>query len=362
MNTQIRILVVIYSLTLYWGASHACVQAAEAEGVLDEIRAAMADRDLEVAKAKLAEAAKVSGSEEFDTQRQRLQLLYDYLEGFWKSVDEGASSLKAVEELMIGDIRVAVVEYTPGLLVLRVKGENKRYTVKTLPAKVALTLAERVLKPDAPQNKVFFGAFLAMDGKGDREAARQLWSEAQKAGIGVSALLPELGTAPPATLPVEIPPLASIMRKLLAPANWAVRRQAGERVVRETLKKDAEQTAEGYLKLSLPADTGATQVVYSRKLAGNFVCRVILKDVAEGQVFGLLASDSLDAGYHVPLPKGSMMIEFARQNGVFQCRLNQKEVPVETRGDVTPNMPGMIGLTLPAGSNCVVAWFELQGR
>ncbi len=103
-------------------------------------------------------------------------------------------------------------------------------------------------------------------------------------------------------------------------------------------------------------------MVYSRKLTGNFVCRVILKDIAEGQVFGLLASDSLDAAYQVQLPKGSMMIEFARQNGAFQCRLNQKDVPVETRGDVTPTMPGMIGLTVPTGSNCVVAWFELQGR
>lgn len=362
MNTQIRILLVVYFLTLCGGAFHASVQAAEAEGILDEIRAAMADRDLDVAKAKLAEAAKVNGSEDFGLQRQRLQLLYEYLEGFWKSVDEGASSLKSVEELMIGDIRVAVVEYTPGLLVLRVNGENRRYTVKTLPAKVALTLAERVLKPDAPQNKVFFGAFLAMDGKGDRDAARQLWSEAQKANIDVSSLLPELGTAPPATLPVEIPPLTSIMRKLLAPASWAVRRQEGDRVVRETLKKDAEQTAEGYLKLALPADAGAAQVVYSRKLTGNFVCRVILKDVADGQVFGLLASDSLDAGYQVALPKGAMMIEFTRQNGAYQCRLNQKEVPVESRGDVTPTMPGMIGLTVPAGGTCVVAWFELQGR
>jgi len=359
---KIRVEVFVVCSVLGWGAFHACCQAAEADGLLDEIRAAMADRDLNVAKAKLEEAAKASGSEAFTSQRERLQLLYDYLEGFWKSVDEGAKSLKAVEELMIGDIRVAVVEYQPGLLVLRVKGENRRYTVKTLPAKVALTLAERVLKPDAPQNKVYFGAFLAMDGKGDREAARKLWSEAQQAKVDVSALLPELGTAPPASLPVEIPPLSSIMRKLLAPASWAVRRQAGERVVRETLKDGAEQTSEGYLKLSLPADAGAAQVVYSRKLTGNFVCRVIVKDVAEGQVFGLFASDSLDAAYQVQLPKGSMMIEFARQSGAFQCRLNQKEVPVETHGEVTPTMPGMIGLTVPAGSNCVVAWFELQGR
>jgi len=49
-----------------------------------------------------------------------------------------------------------------------------------------------------------------MDGKGDREVARKLWSEAQQAKIDVSALLPELGTRAPASLPVEIPPLTSM--------------------------------------------------------------------------------------------------------------------------------------------------------
>jgi hypothetical protein len=323
----------------------------------------MAERELTVAKAKLEEAARVDGDEAFTNERKRLTLLHAYLEDFWKSVDDGAKSLQAVEELKIGDVLVSVVEYQPGLLVLRVKGENKRYTVKTLPAKVALTLAERVLKPDNPQNKVFFGTFLLMDGKGDREIARKLWTEAQKAGVDVASLLPELGNAPVATLPIEIPPLTSIMRKLLAPANWALRGHEGNRIVRHTLKDNAEQTAAGYLQVTAPSGAGDVQLVYSRnKLAANFGCRIILQDLGDGQVFGLFSADSLDAAYQVPLPQGSVMIEFARQGGVFQCRLNQKEVPVEPRGDVTPNLVGMVGLTLPAGAKCTVAWFELQTR
>lgn len=365
MKTRTLIFGVVCSLTLGWIASHACGQAADAEGILDEIRSAMAERDLTAAKEKLAEAAKVRGSESFAAQRERLKLLCDYLEGFWESVDEGARSLQSLEELMIGDVRVAVVEYRPGLLVLRVKGENRRYTVKTLPAKVALTLAERVLKPDAPPNKVYFGTFLLMDGKGDREIARRLFAEAQKANVDVSALLPELDVAPVApvaSLPVEIPPLSSIMRKLLAPANWSLRRQAGDRIVQETLKVGAEQTSDGYLKISLPRDASDSQLVYKRKLTGNFGCRVILQNVTDAQVFGLFAADSLDAGYQIALPKGSVMVEFARQGGAFQCRLNRKEVPVETRGNAAPNAVGVIGLTLPAGSNCEVAWFELRAR
>ena len=337
-------------------------QAADAEGILDEVRAAMAERDLEAAKAKLAEAAVARGDEGFSVERQRLQLLGEYLEEFWQSVEQGARSLQPLDELVIGDVRTSVVEYQPGLLVLRVKGENRRYTVKTLPARVALTLAERVLKPDSPQNKVFFGTFLAMDGRGDRELARKLWTEAQQANVDVSALLPELGQTPVASLPIEIPPLASVMRKQLAPAGWMLRRHAAGRIVRDSLKGHAEQTDAGHLQLALADDADDAQLVFNRRIAANFICRVILLDVRDDQVFGLFAADSLEAAYQVPLPRGSVMIEFARQAGTFQCRLNKKDVPVEIHGDAAPNMIGMIGLTLPPGAKCSIAWFELQTR
>ena len=193
MNRRTRILLFACFIAFPCGFAPTRGQAAEGDGLLDEVRAAMAERELTVAKAKLEEAARLDGDEAFTSERKRLTLLHAYLEDFWKSVDDGAKSLQAVEELKIGDVLVSVVEYQPGLLVLRVKGENKRYTVKTLPAKVALTLAERVLKPDDPQNKVFFGTFLLMDGKGDREIARKLWTEAQKADVDVASLLPELG-------------------------------------------------------------------------------------------------------------------------------------------------------------------------
>ena len=146
------------------------------------------------------------------------------------------------------------------------------------------------------------------------------------------------------------------------PASWTLRRQAGDRIVRDALKDNAEQTAAGHLQLSVPSDAGDAQLVYSRKLTGNFGCRLILQNVGEGQVFGLFAADSLDAAYQVPLPKGSVMVEFARQAGTFQARLNKKDVSVETRGEVTPNMAGMIGISLPTGSKCVVSWLEFQAR
>jgi hypothetical protein len=362
MNLRLRILAIVCLAAFLLELPPTAVLAAEAGDVLDEIRAAMAERDLPLAKAKLEEAAKRGSDAAFGEELARLQLLHEYLDDFWKSVDEGARSLQAVDELLIGEIRTAVVEYQPGLLVLRVQGQNRRYTVKTLPAKVALTLAERVLKPDAPRNKVYFGTFLLMDGKGDRELARKLWNEAQQANVDVSALLPELAGAAVASLPMEIPPVASVMRKLLAPASWSLRRQVDDRIVREPLKDSAEQTAAGHLQVAVAGDASDAQLVYNRKIAANFVCRVILQNLGDGQVFGLLAADSLDAAHQVPLPRGSVMIELVRQGGAFQCRLNQKEISVETRGDAAPNIIGMIGVTMPSGSKCRIAWFELQTR
>jgi hypothetical protein len=357
--------VVLVSSAFCFVLSQGFVRAAEADGdILGEIREALAGRDLNAAKAKLAEAAN-AGDDAFAQERDRLQSLHQCLEEFWKAVDDSAKSLESTEELVIGENRVSVVEYQPGLLVLRVNGQNRRYTVKTVPAVVVLTLAKRVLKPDSPENKVLFGAFSLMDGRGDREQAAKYWDEAQKAGVSVADLLPELRVAPVepvATLPVEIPPLTAFMRKVLAPGNWSLRRLDGERIVRSPLKEVAEQTTLGHLQLSLPTDGGPSQLVYTRKPTGNFVCRVILQNIEPGQVFGLFAADALDDGYQVPLPKGAAMIEFSRQSGAFQCRINQKDVPVASHGEVTANMVGTLGFTCPAGAKCTVAWFELQGR
>lgn len=334
----------------------------ESAAVLDSVRAAMAGRDLPTAKRRLAEAAQMTGDQAFAKERARLQLLADYLEDFWKSVDDGIRSLQAVDELVIGDIRTAVVEAQPDLLVLRVNGVNRRYTRQTLPAKVALTLAERVLKPGAPQNKVFFGTFLLMDGRGDRDLARKLWSEAQQAGVDLADLLPELAGEAVASVPVEIPPLTPIMRKTLAPTSWTLRHQRADRLVREPLRNRATQAAGGQLEIAASDEAGEIQLVYNRRIAANFECRVILQDVGSGQAFGLFAADSTQVAHQVSLPKGSVMIEFARQGGVFHCRLNQKEVAVETRGEAAANLVGMLGVTLTPGAKCTVAWFELQTR
>jgi hypothetical protein len=153
------------------------VVGSEEEGrsaALAVVRSAAAARDLPAVKEKLTAAGKLKGAVEFDTELARLEELCDYLEKFWQAVDRGAKSLDGTEELVIGEERVAFVEFENGTLVLRMKGKNVSFTRQNLPAKIALTLSERVLKPDAAANKVFFGTFLLMDAKGDVELARKM--------------------------------------------------------------------------------------------------------------------------------------------------------------------------------------------
>ncbi|MCE9526453.1 MAG: hypothetical protein K8R36_10400, partial [Planctomycetales bacterium] len=205
----------------------ASVPAAEKEdearaAALANVRSAAAARDMAAVSEKLAVAGNLKGAAEFDAELLRLEELCDYLEKFWQAVDRGAKTLDGTEELLIGEERVAFVEYENGTLVLRVKGENRSFNRSTLPAKIALTLSQKVMKPEAAANKVFFGAFLVLDAKGDVDLARKAWKEAADGGVDVKRLLPELDAERPLP-PVEIPQLTPELRDLLTEKNWSFR-------------------------------------------------------------------------------------------------------------------------------------------
>jgi hypothetical protein len=330
--------------------------------LLSEIRAAMAGRDFATAQAKLADAKKTDSPAGFVVQTERLQSLYDYVFDFWKKVDEGGRSLAATQELVIKGQRVAVVEYTQGLLILRVAGQNRRYTPKTMPASVVMTLASRVLKTDSAQNKVYFGAFHAVDAKGDRAEARRLWQEAAQAGVDVAVLLPELEVSSAAVATTEIPRLTAVMRAMLKPSSWSVRRRDKDRWIRSPIDDMGKQNAEGRLVISYPeSEAGDAQIVNRRALTSLFLCRVVLQNVAESQSFGFYSEDSDDA-FLVELPAGSMLIEFGRQNSGFVCRINGKDAKVTSTDSASPRMRGHVGFSVSPGDQCTIAASELRGR
>lgn len=322
---------------------------------LANIRAAAAGRDMAGMRAKLAAAGMLKGKAEYDAELLRLEELCDYLKKFWQAVDRGAKTLDGTQELLIGEERVAFVEYENGTLVLRVKGQNRSYTPKTLPAKIALTLSQQVMKPEAAANKVFFGASLVLDAKGDVELARKTWKEAEAGGVDVKRLLPELDAERPLP-PVDIPPMTPAMRSLLAEKNWSLRVKGDKGWTRKPLDKRAAQNSEGRLAASISAEESETlQLIAKKQLTGDFVVRLILTDVKKGQTLGLLSADAQGAGYVAELPAGTFLVEFGRQAGEFKCAVGGKSREIKPFGKVAPNMTGILCLSLPAGTRCTVA-------
>lgn len=333
--------------------------SAEQKKILLEIRQALADRDIEEAAKLVAEAKKIAGAPApFTEQVDRLETLTDYVTQFWKAVDRGARAYEPMSEVVVGESTAVFVEFTGGELILRVEGRNKRYTFKTVKAKMSAVFAAKALDAKAPSTKVIYGAFWAMDGMGDRQLARQLWDEAGKAGQPVKELLPELGVA--AAKSIEIPVLPPQYKALLTPKNWQVRAGEKEKIVRVDLGAMALQNAEGRLEVKLDQLERGGQVVFRRKLTGNFTAKLIVQDAPEGATFGLYSADAKDGGSHVVLPGGTLELELVRQGQNLTCKVNGEEMPLEAIGTANPRLAGQVGIGLPAKGTCTLAAFDLK--
>jgi len=328
---------------------------------LDDIRAALAARDLPKAQASLAEVKRLEVEGPVREERDRLEDLTGYVAEFWDSVDRGMQLLQAVDEIMIGDQPVSVVEVGQGTVILRVAGQNREYTRVNIPPKLALTLAERVLKRDAPENQVLFGAFLAVDAKGDRKLARQAWDTAVRAGLDVKHLLPELEA--PLPLPtVEIPTLTPVQRAALSEKNWSLRELGAKGWERKTLVGVGQATREGRLQIGLPADDPRYQVVTRRAFSADFQVRLILQDVPSGCRFGWFASEGGESGFGVDLPQGTFVIEFIRKGGAITCKVAGRDAEVQALGEPKARMSGNIGVEAPADAHFTIASYEFAGR
>ena len=348
--------------------------------LLDGVRAAMSERDLPGAEAKLKQVAALRLPEELGVEAERLQVLFKYLIDFWHAVDDAGKRLQAGEHLTFGDAHVAVIEYGNGRIVVRALGQNRRYTLKTMPTKLVMKLATRTMNPKSAANKVFLGTYHALDAKGDRGEARRLWDEAQRGGEDVSQIMPELsvaaaapetatpplpGTSPPPPTPprrVEIPPLSATGKLILAVDQWTSRRRTATQWVRSPLGEMASNTRDGRLGVAIPdVERGDVQVLFARKLTANFGCRVLLTELPPGQVFGIFPGSAADGGHVVPLPEGTALVEFARFAGKYRARVNREEVAVESTEGTPATLEGFVGFSLSPGTGATVAAFELRG-
>jgi hypothetical protein len=182
---------------------------ASAAQALMAARYFLAHRDLKAAADQLAAAARLPLSAARAAEAERVRMLYQYVEAFWKSVHESGNSLQSGEQITLlngpGDkqITVGVVEVTPTELTLRVAGKNETYPYASMKSGLAFGLAERWLKKGDAGTSLALGAFLCVNPTSDRSDARNYWQIAASQGAAdvVQLLMPELEVTIPQTLP-----------------------------------------------------------------------------------------------------------------------------------------------------------------
>lgn len=129
----------------------------------------------------------------------RVEALAKYSEDFDKAVRGGIKNLEIGGQFAVKDSFVGVVEVQAESIVLRVQGQNKAYPIAELPAAIAYALAESWLRKEDAATKIILGTYQAMQPRGDRAKARELWQAAASEGARIAAeqLLPELNVPLP---------------------------------------------------------------------------------------------------------------------------------------------------------------------
>ncbi|PHS12528.1 MAG: hypothetical protein COA78_08185 [Blastopirellula sp.] len=164
---------------------------------MQDVRKFLSERNIPAAKQSLAEATKLAELEAHKLKLDRLTQLVELTESFWQSVQNQLGELKVDEVLEVESTTTNettfanVIGYTPeGLLLLRVAGENKRYTLADMPAGLAKYLAMRQMAEGDPNAKVVVGAFLLVEPEGNVAEVKSLWQESMLAGVDLQSLMP----------------------------------------------------------------------------------------------------------------------------------------------------------------------------
>jgi hypothetical protein len=158
-------------------------------------RGALAARETAAMKRYLAIAAQNAQGPNDQALVERVTLMGDYLEKFWEGIGQTMSQLVVAEEILIGKAHIAVVESDANSITVHDEGKNRTFKVTELPPKLMQFMAERLLRKQ-PDAKVYYGVYLAISPKGDRDRGRALLEEAAKQDSNVEKILPELDEAP----------------------------------------------------------------------------------------------------------------------------------------------------------------------
>jgi hypothetical protein len=167
-------------------------QVTELAKALAKARLELSEGNVEEAKLTMAAVEKLPKLPEHEAMFGRMTMLVDYNGQFWHAIDEAVKTFKdgMNSELMVGSQVILVVEAFPDKIILRIAGQNKTYSLKTLPGGIAVAIADKWLKPEDPASKVMKGAYAAVNKAGNVEKAKTMWEEAIAGGVDVKALVP----------------------------------------------------------------------------------------------------------------------------------------------------------------------------
>jgi hypothetical protein len=163
-------------------------QVARFKAELRNARKALGERQFQQAKERIESAEQLAASEEQTQLVASFKALATHVEGFWEAVREGLKGLEKAGELQIGNTFVSVVEVGPSHLLIREAGENRRYSVNQLPARLAVAIAQYWFD-DRPDNQLHLAAFHFVGPPIDVAEAKRLWEKAGRAGVDVDRLL-----------------------------------------------------------------------------------------------------------------------------------------------------------------------------
>lgn len=158
---------------------------------LAQAKQALGRREFAAADTAISEAEQLATSGQPLEKTQRLRELHRYVVEYWDAVEQSLLDLEG-KELVLNNTRALVIAADANGMTMRYQGRNLTFTKETMPASLVRLIADRWFTKGDPQNKVFIGAFLAVDPEGDPAEARRLWQEAIAARVPVRNLMPVL--------------------------------------------------------------------------------------------------------------------------------------------------------------------------
>ncbi|MCC9609218.1 hypothetical protein LOC68_06330 [Blastopirellula sp. JC732] len=156
--------------------------------MLTAAKQALVERRPQDAQRILTDAAPLATLPEHQEKTARLQKLADNIQQFWTAVSEEIAGLTADTDITVGSTVARVVENRADYLVLRLNGENKRYTLSDMPAGLAMHFATEHMTADEGEAKTIRGSFLFVSPDGGADRADAMWTEAKLAGADLGDL------------------------------------------------------------------------------------------------------------------------------------------------------------------------------